>query len=195
MQYFANLSRELVDGVLKCSVCTEFLKDPVSPSCGHTYCRSCITKHQARSEHGESACPKCWKISGACSVLHTNIHAAELVEKFKPESHSSAEIMETEDEELRHCQKHYQSLDMSCKTDQAAICKECAVTDHKEHKKQYIKVSEIYLVVNIISDLLLYTTLQFHQGISFYCSLLAFRAFVSDLKSPQYSDHTTQLPE
>ncbi|KAK3538868.1 hypothetical protein QTP86_018772 [Hemibagrus guttatus] len=134
---------EVLDEVLKCSVCTEFLKDPVSPSCGHTYCRSCITKYQAHSEHGESACPKCGKISGSCSVLHTNIHAAELVEKFKPEPHSSAEVMETEDVELRLCQKHYKALVMFCKTDQAVICKECAVKEHKEHKKQYTKISTV----------------------------------------------------
>lgn len=121
--------------MLKCSVCTEFFKDPVSPSCGHTYCRLCITKYQARSEHGHSACPKCGKTSGSCSVLHANITVAELVEKLKLMQHSFVEVMETEDMELRLCQKHLKALVMFCKTDQVSICKDCAVKEHREHDK------------------------------------------------------------
>ncbi|XP_047674820.1 protein NLRC3-like isoform X2 [Tachysurus fulvidraco] len=145
---------ELFDEVLKCSVCTKFLKDPVSPSCGHKYCRSCITKYQAQSEHGQSACPKCGKISGSCSVLHTNIHATELVEKFKPAPHSSAEVMETEDVEPRLCRKHHKTQVMFCKSDQATICKECAVKEHREHDKQYIKVSTVPNTLNTLHNFL-----------------------------------------
>lgn len=144
-QYFVIISSELIDEVLKCSVCAEFLKDPVCISCGHTYCRSCITNYQAQSGQGESACPKCGKTSGSCSVLHTNIAVAELVEKIKLAQHSSAEVMETGDMELRLCQKHHKALVMFCKTDQASICKDCAVEEHREHDKQYIKVNRIFL--------------------------------------------------
>ncbi|MCJ8747095.1 hypothetical protein PDJAM_G00149540 [Pangasius djambal] len=134
---------ELLDEVLTCSICTEFLKDPVSTSCGHTYCRSCITKYQAQSEHGESACPKCGKTSGSCSGLHTNIAVAELVEKLKLAPHSSAEVTETGDVELRRCPEHHKALVMFCKSDQATICKECAVKKHREHEKQYSKISTV----------------------------------------------------
>ncbi|KAB5528719.1 hypothetical protein PHYPO_G00143420 [Pangasianodon hypophthalmus] len=134
---------ELLDEVLTCSVCTEYLKDPVSTSCGHTYCRSCITKYQAQSEHGESACPKCGKTSGSCSVLHTNIAVAESAKKIKLAQHSSAEVIETGEVELRLCPEHHKALVMFCKSDQATICKECAVKKHREHEKQYIKISTV----------------------------------------------------
>uniref|UniRef100_A0A671WNQ0 RING-type domain-containing protein n=1 Tax=Sparus aurata TaxID=8175 RepID=A0A671WNQ0_SPAAU len=43
-----------------CSLCQDVLKDPVSTSCGHWFCRQCITSHwdqSASSEH--SSCPQC----------------------------------------------------------------------------------------------------------------------------------------
>lgn len=141
-QYFVILSSEPSDEVLMCSICTEFFKDPVCTSCGNTYCRSCITKYQAQS--GKGACPKCRKTSGSCSVLHKNIGVAQMVEKFKLAQHSSPEVMETGDKEPRHCKKHHKALVMFCKTDQEAVCKECAVKEHREHEKKYIKVNGIF---------------------------------------------------
>lgn len=143
-QYFVIHSSQLSGEMLVCSICTEFFKDPVCTSCGNTYCRACITMYQ--SEHGESACPRCRKTSGSCSVLHKNITVAEIVEKFKPAQHSSPEDMETDDTEPRLCKKHRKSLVMFCKTDQAEICKDCAVKEHREHEKQYIKVSGMFFI-------------------------------------------------
>ncbi|XP_030253964.1 protein NLRC3-like isoform X1 [Sparus aurata] len=43
-----------------CSLCQDVLKDPVSTSCGHWFCRQCITSYwdqSASSEH--SSCPQC----------------------------------------------------------------------------------------------------------------------------------------
>lgn len=139
MQYSVFLSSELCDE-LKCPVCSELLKDPVSIPCGHTYCRSCITEYQAKSKHRERACPKCGQIPGSGSVLLTNITVAALVEKIKPALRSLTDVTETEDVEPSLCQKHHIARDMFCKTDRAAICKECAVTGHRHHEKQYIRV-------------------------------------------------------
>lgn len=142
-QYFVVHSSDLHDEVLVCSICTGFFKDPVCTSCGNTYCRACINMYQAQSEHGETACPRCKKTSGSCSVVHKNTVVAEMVKKFKLAQHSSAEVMETDDEEQKLCKKHHKSLVIFCKTDQAAVCKDCAVKEHREHEKQYIKVNGI----------------------------------------------------
>uniref|UniRef100_A0A671WFQ5 NACHT domain-containing protein n=1 Tax=Sparus aurata TaxID=8175 RepID=A0A671WFQ5_SPAAU len=43
-----------------CSLCQDVLRDPVSTSCGHWFCRQCITSYwdqSASSEH--SSCPQC----------------------------------------------------------------------------------------------------------------------------------------
>ncbi|XP_062299571.1 NLR family CARD domain-containing protein 3-like [Scomber scombrus] len=47
-----------------CSLCQDVLKDPVSTSCGHWFCRQCITSYWDQSaSSGDSSCPKCGKRS------------------------------------------------------------------------------------------------------------------------------------
>ncbi|XP_030253945.1 NACHT, LRR and PYD domains-containing protein 14-like [Sparus aurata] len=55
-----------------CSLCQDILKDPVSTSCGHWFCRQCITSYwdqPASSEH--SSCPQCGKRSRTRAGLRT----------------------------------------------------------------------------------------------------------------------------
>ncbi|XP_053283907.1 NACHT, LRR and PYD domains-containing protein 12 isoform X6 [Pleuronectes platessa] len=43
-----------------CASCKDFLKDPVSTSCGHWFCRQCITSYWDQSgSSGDSSCPQC----------------------------------------------------------------------------------------------------------------------------------------
>ncbi|XP_053299168.1 NACHT, LRR and PYD domains-containing protein 12-like isoform X9 [Pleuronectes platessa] len=43
-----------------CASCQDVLKDPVSTSCGHWFCRQCITSYWDQSgSSGESSCPQC----------------------------------------------------------------------------------------------------------------------------------------
>ncbi|XP_055361289.1 NACHT, LRR and PYD domains-containing protein 12-like isoform X2 [Betta splendens] len=45
-----------------CVVCQKVLKDPVSSSCGHWFCRQCITSYWDQSgPSGDSSCPQCGK--------------------------------------------------------------------------------------------------------------------------------------
>uniref|UniRef100_A0A7N8YK85 RING-type domain-containing protein n=1 Tax=Mastacembelus armatus TaxID=205130 RepID=A0A7N8YK85_9TELE len=45
-----------------CSLCQDVLKDPVSTSCGHWFCRQCITSYRDRSgSAGDCPCPQCGK--------------------------------------------------------------------------------------------------------------------------------------
>ncbi|XP_049421715.1 NACHT, LRR and PYD domains-containing protein 12-like isoform X1 [Epinephelus fuscoguttatus] len=45
-----------------CALCQGVLKDPVSTSCGHWFCRQCITSYWDQSaSSGESSCPQCGK--------------------------------------------------------------------------------------------------------------------------------------
>ncbi|XP_053272831.1 NLR family CARD domain-containing protein 3 isoform X1 [Pleuronectes platessa] len=47
-----------------CASCQDVLKDPVSTSCGHWFCRQCITSYWDQSgSSGDSACPQCGKRS------------------------------------------------------------------------------------------------------------------------------------
>ncbi|XP_035981299.1 NLR family CARD domain-containing protein 3-like isoform X1 [Fundulus heteroclitus] len=43
-----------------CALCQKVLMDPVSTSCGHWFCRQCITSHWVQSApSGPSSCPQC----------------------------------------------------------------------------------------------------------------------------------------
>ncbi|XP_070842746.1 NACHT, LRR and PYD domains-containing protein 12-like [Chaetodon trifascialis] len=43
-----------------CALCQDVLKDPVSTSCGHWFCRQCITSYWDQSaSSGDSCCPQC----------------------------------------------------------------------------------------------------------------------------------------
>ena len=43
-----------------CVWCQDVLKDPVSTSCGHWFCRRCITSYWDQSASpGDSSCPQC----------------------------------------------------------------------------------------------------------------------------------------
>ncbi|KAM8731528.1 NACHT, LRR and PYD domains-containing protein 12-like isoform 4-T4 [Acanthopagrus schlegelii] len=60
-----------------CSLCQDVLKDPVSTSCGHWFCRQCITSYWDQSaSSGDSTCPQCGERSrtraGLQTVSHTN---------------------------------------------------------------------------------------------------------------------------
>ncbi|XP_059183381.1 NLR family CARD domain-containing protein 3-like [Centropristis striata] len=47
-----------------CASCQDVLKDPVSTSCGHWFCRRCISSYWDQSASpGDSSCPQCGQIS------------------------------------------------------------------------------------------------------------------------------------
>nr|XP_054593732.1 NACHT, LRR and PYD domains-containing protein 14-like isoform X2 [Nothobranchius furzeri] len=55
-----------------CSLCQDVLKDPVSTSCGHWFCRQCTTSYWDQSApSGLSSCPQCGKRSRTRSGLQT----------------------------------------------------------------------------------------------------------------------------
>ncbi|XP_029935056.1 protein NLRC3-like, partial [Myripristis murdjan] len=55
-----------------CALCQELLRDPVSTSCGHWFCRQCITSYWDQSgSAGDSACPQCGERSRTRPGLQT----------------------------------------------------------------------------------------------------------------------------
>ncbi|XP_070708919.1 NLR family CARD domain-containing protein 3-like isoform X8 [Pempheris klunzingeri] len=55
-----------------CALCQDVLKDPVSTSCGHWFCRQCITSYwDLCASPGASSCPQCAERSRARSGPHS----------------------------------------------------------------------------------------------------------------------------
>ncbi|XP_033182672.1 NACHT, LRR and PYD domains-containing protein 12-like [Anabas testudineus] len=69
-----------------CGLCEDVLKDPVSTSCGHWFCRQCITSYWDQSgSSGDSSCPQCGKRSRTRPGLEraTDVSLQEVLDEHK----------------------------------------------------------------------------------------------------------------
>ncbi|XP_060892992.1 NACHT, LRR and PYD domains-containing protein 14-like isoform X8 [Labrus mixtus] len=71
-----------------CALCQDVLRDPVSTSCGHWFCRQCLTSYWDQStSSGESSCPQCGErglqISRYVSSLSADRGLQEVTDELK----------------------------------------------------------------------------------------------------------------
>ncbi|KAM6222847.1 E3 ubiquitin-protein ligase TRIM58 [Rhynchocyon petersi] len=114
----------------RCSVCLDFLQDPVSVNCGHSFCLRCITEFCNKSDSAQGgvyACPQC---RGAFDPegFRPNRQLASLVESVRQLGLGAGPTR------ARLCLRHGEELSRFCEDDQVALCWICDTTsEHRNH--------------------------------------------------------------
>uniref|UniRef100_A0A8C3JRH3 Uncharacterized protein n=1 Tax=Calidris pygmaea TaxID=425635 RepID=A0A8C3JRH3_9CHAR len=112
-----------------CSICLEIFQDPVSIHCGHSFCRSCITRTWEGLTTNFS-CPQC-RETGDQMSLRPNRELANISEAAK-----SLNLQRDREEEGGDnlCEKHQEPLKLFCQSDKRLICTVCDRSKvHRDH--------------------------------------------------------------
>ncbi|XP_076014898.1 E3 ubiquitin-protein ligase TRIM21-like isoform X1 [Genypterus blacodes] len=71
-----------------CSICLDVFTDPVSTSCGHNFCRTCITQHW--DSNVQCVCPLCNKVFRKRPKLEVNRLLREMATEFRQSTTNEA---------------------------------------------------------------------------------------------------------
>ncbi|KAK7889163.1 hypothetical protein WMY93_024723 [Mugilogobius chulae] len=77
----AAVSCVLSEDEIHCPICLEIFTDPVSTSCGHSFCKRCINQHWNKSSILH--CPVCKQHFSSRPDLKTNIVMSQMITQFK----------------------------------------------------------------------------------------------------------------
>ncbi|XP_074494592.1 E3 ubiquitin-protein ligase TRIM35-like [Sebastes fasciatus] len=117
---------------LNCHVCSETFIDPVSLSCNHSFCSSCLKKfwEQAKNKN----CPIC-KRKSSKDNFGVNFALKELSDAFAERQKAGSSETEKEEKKLEVvCSKHPGETKLFCKDEERALCPVCEFSLHQSHK-------------------------------------------------------------
>ncbi|XP_078075195.1 zinc-binding protein A33-like [Mustelus asterias] len=111
----------------KANIQFHIFTDPVMLDCGHSFCRSCITKCWEKKEI--NPCPECREEFPERN-LRINRALANLAEKAR-----QIKLNPKEKKSKLHCEEHQEELKLFCETDKKLICLICRDSrEHREHR-------------------------------------------------------------
>ncbi|KAM4577821.1 nuclear factor 7, brain-like [Fundulus diaphanus] len=141
--------RALFKSFLSCHVCSETFRDPVSLSCNHSFCSSCLQKFWEQA--GNKNCPICKRSSKENPSI--NFSLKELADSFAGKQNEASYEMEKEKENKVVCEKHSEVPYWFCKDEQRAVCPVCEFSLHQSHKVVPIEQAVSELKEQLRSDL------------------------------------------
>ncbi|XP_053180927.1 nuclear factor 7, brain-like [Scomber japonicus] len=141
----------LVERFLSCHVCSETFRDPVSLSCGHSFCSSCLKKfwEQAKNKN----CPIC-KRKSSKDDPGVNFSLKELADSFAGRQKAGSSETEKGEKKVEVvCSKHQEEPKLFCKDEQRAVCPVCEFSLHHSHKVVPVEQAVSDLKDQLKSDL------------------------------------------
>ncbi|XP_030298214.1 zinc-binding protein A33-like [Sparus aurata] len=118
----------LAESFLNCHVCSETLRDPVSLSCNHSFCSSCLRQFWGQAKNKN--CPVC-KRKPVMEDLAVNLTLKELADSFAEMQKNGSPEME---KEKVQCDRHPEVPCWFCVDEQRAVCPVCEFSLHNNHK-------------------------------------------------------------
>ncbi|XP_059193990.1 nuclear factor 7, brain-like [Centropristis striata] len=139
-----------VESFLSCHVCSETFRDPVSLSCNHSFCSSCLKKFWEQTKNKN--CPICKRKSSKEVIV--NFPLKELADSFAGRQKSGSSETEKEEKKLEVvCSKHPEEPRLFCKDEDRAVCPVCEFSLHQSHKVVPIEQAVSDLKDQLKSDL------------------------------------------
>ncbi|XP_025761042.1 E3 ubiquitin-protein ligase TRIM39-like [Oreochromis niloticus] len=77
-----------------CSICLDVFTDPVTTSCGHNFCKTCISQHWDMNQSCQ--CPMCKETFYTRPQLRVNTFISEMVAQFRREAQQKASSSSSE---------------------------------------------------------------------------------------------------
>ncbi|XP_068444793.1 E3 ubiquitin-protein ligase TRIM21-like [Clinocottus analis] len=82
-----------------CSICLDVFTDPVTTSCGHNFCKNCITEHWNTSDRCQ--CPMCKEVFTSRPDMKVNTLFSEMVSQFRQSAQQKASSSSSEQQESK----------------------------------------------------------------------------------------------
>ncbi|XP_063346094.1 nuclear factor 7, brain-like [Pelmatolapia mariae] len=143
--------RALFQNFLSCHVCSETFRDPVSLSCNHNFCSSCLQKFWEQNKNKN--CPIC-KRKSSKDRPGVNFTLKELADSFSGRHKSGSSETEKGEKKLTVvCSKHEEVPKLFCVDEQRAVCPVCDFSLHQSHKVVPVEEAVSDLKEQLKSDL------------------------------------------
>ncbi|XP_026199081.1 nuclear factor 7, brain-like [Anabas testudineus] len=139
----------LVERFLSCHVCSETFRDPVSLSCNHSFCSSCLQQfwEQAKNKN----CPICKRKTSKDATV--NFALKELADSFAGRQETGSSETEKEKKLQVVCSKHQEEPKLFCNDEDRALCHICDFPHHTGHKVVPVEQAVSDLKEQLKSDL------------------------------------------
>ncbi|XP_029915564.1 zinc-binding protein A33-like [Myripristis murdjan] len=138
----------LFESYLNCHVCAKTFRDPVSLSCQHSFCSSCLKQFWEQSKNKN--CPIC-KRKPSNDNINVNFTLKELADSFAGRQKAETEKGEEKVEVV--CREHKAERKWFCRNEQRAVCAVCEFPLHHGHKVVPIEEAVSELKEQLKSDL------------------------------------------